>query len=47
MCSAGDGGNGRFGAVQAGDLTWVSLDSLRLKHNKKYRCAGGGTKNRN
>lgn len=44
VCSAGDGSNWRFGAVEAADLTQISLDTLWLQHDEQYACEGGGRK---
>ena len=44
VCSVDDGSNGRFGAMEAGYLTQVSLDSLWLPHAEPYRWDGGSRK---
>lgn len=44
--SAGDGSNGRFGAVQPSDLTEVSLKSLWQEDVEHYGCGRNGRKTR-
>ena len=44
--SAGDGSNGRCAAVETGDLTQVSLGSLRLQHGEDCGCEGSGRRTR-
>lgn len=45
VCFACYGSNGRFGAVEAGDVTKVSLD-VWLQHNGQYGREGGSRNSR-